>query len=65
MPPKMNTRTLERGITSSVFQAAKKRQVTKKHDNYYKTTFLEGVKKMKSTPTNTPRPTDDIPTEMD
>jgi hypothetical protein len=65
VPPKMNTRTRERGITTSVFQATKKRQVNKKHDNDYKTPAQDGMKKMKSTPTITPQPTEDIHDETD
>jgi hypothetical protein len=54
LPTTMNTRTRERGITSYVFQAAKKRKVTKTHDNDYKMPFPEGAKNMKLTPTRTP-----------
>jgi hypothetical protein len=59
----MNTRTRERGITSSVFQTAQKRQVHKKHNNDYKTPDKDGMKKMKTTPTITPQPTEDIHAE--
>jgi hypothetical protein len=63
VPPKMNTRTRERGITSAAFQTAQKRQVHRKHNNDCKTPDKDGMKKMKTTPTITPAPTEDIQAE--
>jgi hypothetical protein len=63
VPPKMNTRTRERGFTSSVFQATKEQQVNKKHNNGCQTPPQDDVKKMKSTPIITPQPTEDTRAE--
>jgi hypothetical protein len=44
--PKMNSRTRERGVTSSVFKALKKRQANRRNDNDNPTLENDGPKKV-------------------